>query len=922
MSFPIKQQTYLGEFFRTRKLVLAAGSDSAGGSWLYETCRLLLSAGKAKSYACSVTELDLRKAEEAEIILLRLDAPDEELAFLAWRVFTVRRDLRDIWRSEKGISTGDEAGPSQFEVLGRYIRDHGFWSARAHLDLAYEDIAADPGEALRAIAHQIGQPVAPSLEQDVLRDLESAKVGRDSDAGGDSGEDRSSRSPLNGWLHGRQGMIETYMDAEIEGTFGSWLREFGYPVSGWSDREAGRRSRTRVTPVRAPDRTYESEDLRKWIDDDLTRRRVLVLYDPQTSGAYQAFSHLANLHGQLSGAGSVESFVFGTSAGPKLPPGVRALKVGKLDPHRRDNRLIRRLLALLRKTPSIFSWFSNVDGRREAAIELFRHSQSPWTDAVLFVADVEFGVNLIELMFLFLAQLPQRVVIVLPVSTDAPRAALERLRSFGVRVLFDGSDFEQPTMRFLSSGMIRCFDADDESPLHPRKAPMIDWRYELAAARFRESRPEVILFLRPDWAKCGSATTFSKLSRVFRGRGAVCVDVALQPWRMHRDLNFVRERLTEVSNDLHPALHFHLGRWWPIERGAQLSLAWRRWRLKPQTTAAYVALFYSQCVTPRWLRKCLQTAHVDYVYVNHYFSLPVAKRLRGDLPVLVDTHDIQSTNFVAHRYHEWLGGPPASFRDNLRDEFAIVRQATMVTMVSEDEINVVRNQLPGLEIFHYIPVPTVNENPASGREHEARLDGVKFLIVASRNPANERSLSWFFKCVWPDVHSPHVTLDVVGGIDGYFAGESFPRVRFLGMVDDLGGAYREADVIVLPVTNGGGIAIKTLEAIQYEKPIVATNHAFRGLPADVKEGMSLCSDETDMIEDLVQLALSRDDRLVRQRFISELKRRLAAKHYDAVLEQHLDQLRCAHMDESILPTPRAAAHRVAAPCDAASIERS
>jgi glycosyltransferase involved in cell wall biosynthesis len=145
--------------------------------------------------------------------------------------------------------------------------------------------------------------------------------------------------------------------------------------------------------------------------------------------------------------------------------------------------------------------------------------------------------------------------------------------------------------------------------------------------------------------------------------------------------------------------------------------------------------------------------------------------------------------------------------------------------------------------------------------------------------------------VWPDVHSPHVTLEVVGGIDEFFADEDFPGVRFLGMVDDLGGVYREADVIVLPVTNGGGIAIKTLEAIQHEKPIVATHHAFRGLPADVKDGMRLCGDEADMIEDLAQLARSREDRLARQRLVSEIKRRLAAKHYDAVLEQHLDQLR-------------------------------
>src|SRR5690606_15938162 len=45
--------------------------------------------------------------------------------------------------------------------------------------------------------------------------------------------------------------------------------------------------------------------------------------------------------------------------------------------------------------------------------------------------------------------------------------------------------------------------------------------------------------------------------------------------------------------------------------------------------------------------------------------------------------------------------------------------------------------------------------------------------------------------------------------------------------DNLNGLLRLSDVIILPITSGGGSNLKTAEAILTSKPIVATNFAFR-----------------------------------------------------------------------------------------------
>lgn len=54
-------------------------------------------------------------------------------------------------------------------------------------------------------------------------------------------------------------------------------------------------------------------------------------------------------------------------------------------------------------------------------------------------------------------------------------------------------------------------------------------------------------------------------------------------------------------------------------------------------------------------------------------------------------------------------------------------------------------------------------------------------------------------------------------------------VRFLGAVDRIDQAYRAAGIVLAPLWSGGGTKIKVLEALAYGRPLLATEHAVRGL---------------------------------------------------------------------------------------------
>jgi polysaccharide biosynthesis protein PslH len=51
------------------------------------------------------------------------------------------------------------------------------------------------------------------------------------------------------------------------------------------------------------------------------------------------------------------------------------------------------------------------------------------------------------------------------------------------------------------------------------------------------------------------------------------------------------------------------------------------------------------------------------------------------------------------------------------------------------------------------------------------------------------------------------------------------RIETPGFVEDLAGAYRAADIVVVPLLRGGGSPLKFIEGLAYGLPVVATAHA-------------------------------------------------------------------------------------------------
>jgi hypothetical protein len=184
----------------------------------------------------------------------------------------------------------------------------------------------------------------------------------------------------------------------------------------------------------------------------------------------------------------------------------------------------------------------------------------------------------------------------------------------------------------------------------------------------------------------------------------------------------------------------------------------------------------------------------------------------------------------------------------------------------------------------------VRAAPRPVRHDEPR----RVLIVASRNPGNEANLAWFLESVWPRLQDTGAALDIVGTISSYFDGRRVPEGCTLhGTVPALGVYYASSDVVALPIVTGGGVAIKTIEALLHDRPVCATSHAFRGLGHSLRSRFPRIDDAKAFAADL--RCLIEDPAAARERLemCREAAETLAPERFDEAFEQrHRAMLAC------------------------------
>ncbi|MGA7933973.1 MAG: glycosyltransferase family 4 protein [Kovacikia sp.] len=245
----------------------------------------------------------------------------------------------------------------------------------------------------------------------------------------------------------------------------------------------------------------------------------------------------------------------------------------------------------------------------------------------------------------------------------------------------------------------------------------------------------------------------------------------------------------------------------------------------PYTSAKYYSKRYIQTV------KSLLSKHkYDVVILEHSSLLYWLKStIAGHGKVVVLAHNLEHEIYLeqlkdaSSTLVQWVYQREARLVKQIEDELAVTSQEIWTLTQYDADYFTKLGKIDFVRVF---------ELPASAAEPVDPTHPKTFDIGMIGNwlwKPNADGLRYFFDQVYPHL-PPQLSIQVAGRGAEWLNGK-YSNVEYLGFVEDAPQFLAEAKVIAIPSIRGGGIQIKTLEAIGLGLPFVATPFALRGIAA-------------------------------------------------------------------------------------------
>ena len=238
------------------------------------------------------------------------------------------------------------------------------------------------------------------------------------------------------------------------------------------------------------------------------------------------------------------------------------------------------------------------------------------------------------------------------------------------------------------------------------------------------------------------------------------------------------------------------------------------------------------------------------VILDHAQVAFLAGKLPASIPVVFVAHNVESelyrSQVTLQKSHlrRWLLRREALLIERL--EVSLANRASQTWVLTEHDAstfrdkaksaNVIRCDLPGIADSIDAP-PTI------------QIDWDLGLIGTWSWSANAEGLRWFMERVVPLLPA-NLKIGVAGK-----GSENIVKapVTSLGFVPAAMDFMRSCQVVCIPSTAGGGVQIKTIDAIASGRPIVATSIALRGIE-DTPASVSMLDKPEDFAARIIQLA--------------------------------------------------------------------
>jgi glycosyltransferase involved in cell wall biosynthesis len=228
----------------------------------------------------------------------------------------------------------------------------------------------------------------------------------------------------------------------------------------------------------------------------------------------------------------------------------------------------------------------------------------------------------------------------------------------------------------------------------------------------------------------------------------------------------------------------------------------------------------SACTEMIMARWPIGACFANYVWCSKWLT-----QVSEEIPTYIDTHDIFAER---HKALKKDGITPQWFSTTKSEEGRGLNRAKTVFAIQDVEAAAFKTRTnANVEVLgHLVDADFLPMNPTSPNQP------LKIGFIGSTNMVNVRTFEMLVTALekYPDLTKYH-QFYAAGSISNKdFARQS--AFKCLGFVDDPKDFYGDMDIILNPNIGGSGLKIKSVEALAFGKPLIATHDAMTGIPSD------------------------------------------------------------------------------------------
>jgi hypothetical protein len=263
----------------------------------------------------------------------------------------------------------------------------------------------------------------------------------------------------------------------------------------------------------------------------------------------------------------------------------------------------------------------------------------------------------------------------------------------------------------------------------------------------------------------------------------------------------------------------------------------------PYSAAKYYSNSYIRTV-----KKLLSSVNYDIVIIDHPQIGWLERFLNNSGKIIMIAHNIEqeiyldSFNNASNFISRWIYRREAFLIKKMEDQLATTAKQVWALTQNDAEYF---SKLEGASTVKVFDLPP---GLAKFPEKLINKDFDIAIIGSWAWKANEEALQWFLQEVYPNLPD-HLSIHVAGKGAEWLTGK-YPNIHYRGFVPDSQAFMAQAKVVAIPTLSGGGIQIKTLDAIASGSTIVATPVALRGI-SDLPQTVQVAEDPKDFANLLI-----------------------------------------------------------------------